>query len=233
MKNIVGLILARGGSKRIQKKNLKNLYDKPLIAWTIKTALESNIFSDLIVSTDDHDIAEVAKKYGANIPWLRPQNLATDRSPSINSVLHAIDMLEKQRRFPDGLMLLQPTLPFRSVSTIHNSIDLFVHNKNKSVISFNEIDSKPEWCFRVKYNRISPLMGWNNIIKRSQDIPQTLQINGLIYLASPDVIKKEKSFLFSRSTPLITDDKTESLDIDTEEDFILAEKIAAERFSKN
>ena len=116
---VIGLITARGGSKDIPRKNVKLLAGKPLIAWSIEAALRSRGLSRLIVSTDDEEIAEVSAKWGAEVPFIRPAELATDDSPHIEAVKHAIDwLLENENAYPDYIMTLQPTSPLRSSSDI-------------------------------------------------------------------------------------------------------------------
>lgn len=224
MLNIVAVILARGGSKRIPNKNIKKLGNKPLIAWTIETAIFSEAFSRVIVSTDCVDVAKVALEYGAEVPWLRPLELATDNSPSIDAVLHATNWVSEQSMSVDGVMLLQPTSPFRTKKNILSAIELFEKNDCEPVVSFREARMFPEWCFRIENRKLLPLLGWDAVRKRSQDIDPTLELNGLIYLASPHYLNRNLSFLGPTTIPLICDEPKESIDIDTDEDWDIAEQ---------
>ena len=115
---ILALILARGGSKRIAGKNIRKLGGKPLIQWSIDVAKRTPEIDDILISTDDEVIAEVAINQGLSIPWLRPKELSTDTATSVDAALHALDWYEKQSGMVDGLLLLQPTSPFRKKSTI-------------------------------------------------------------------------------------------------------------------
>lgn len=225
MKNIIGLIPARKNSKRVKNKNTKNLGDKPLIAWTIDVARESEVLSDIIVSTDSKCIAEIAIKHGAKVPWLRPNHLAGDLSLTIDVVLNFLDKLEEENNLPDGILVLQPTSPFRSKQTIIDAVKIFSKDTTKSVVSFTKSKIIPEWCFRTQRNKISPLMGWKNLTKRSQDIKEVYELNGLIYLASPQFLRKYKSFLSSSTIPLNIKNQEESLDIDSNRDFEYAEML--------
>ena len=231
MTKILGLIPARKNSKRVLNKNTRILGDKPLLAWTIQTAKDSDLFSDILVSTDSNIISDIAISYGARSPWLRENYLSRDETKSIDVVLDIIKKLEKENNVPDAILLLQPTSPFRSINTILRAIETFKKNKLKSVVSFTKSKVNPEWCFRISNNSINPLMGWSNYDKRSQNIQSTYELNGLIYLATPNFLKKNKSFLNSQTIPLIVDDGIEVLDIDTEEDFNFAEKILRKNFT--
>jgi len=225
MLNIIGLILARGGSKRIPNKNIKYLGGKPLIAWTIETAILSKAFTKIVVSTDCAEIAQVALKYGAEVPWLRPAELSTDESLSIDAVLHAISWMSELCLNVDGVMLLQPTSPFRTKNTILSAINSFKMNNLNPVVSFDKASIFPEWCFRKESNGLSPILGWDAVKKRSQDIRPALQLNGLVYLASPQYLIQNLNFLGPSTLPLICDDPNESIDIDTIDDWMLAEQV--------
>ena len=125
MKNklkVICLINARGGSKSIPNKNIKNLMGAPLIAWTIKIAIASKSFSRIIVNTDSKKIAKISKKYGAEVPFYRPKNIATDKSKQIESVIYFVKKLIKLNANFDAVAILQPTFPLRTVSDIRKCI---------------------------------------------------------------------------------------------------------------
>ena len=203
MTNIIGLILARGGSKRIPKKNIKDLAGKPLISWTIETALLSHSFSRLLVSTDSDEIATISRLYGAEVPWLRPQELSHDSSLSIDAILHTISWLSEEKIDVDGVMLLQPTSPFRTIHTIQSCIKLFELNSFRPIVSFDQAPFVPEWCFRNIENQLSPLINWQVSRQRSQDIEPILLLNGLAYLATPHFLFTNRSFLGPSTIPYI------------------------------
>ena len=123
-KKLLAVIPARGGSERIPKKNILNLSGKPLISWTIEAALASKYIDDVVVSTDDNEIFTIAKKYGAKVPFIRPDKFSSNHASSISVVLHVIDFLQKVNESYDYIILLQPTSPLRTVKNIDNQFPL-------------------------------------------------------------------------------------------------------------
>lgn len=222
---ILGLIPARGGSKRLPGKNLKKLGGLPLIAWTIRAALESRVFVDVLVSTDDPEIAEVSKSYGALVLSLRPSRLATDEASSIDVAIHALNQYEDAHFSVDGLMLLQPTSPFRSSNTINDAANKFKSSGGKSVVGVSSAESHPAWCFYIDNEHLIPVLGSDQLTSRSQDLRPAFVVNGTIYLTSPKSLRESKSFITSESSPLIISNVAESIDIDTEFDWLLANAI--------
>ena len=136
-KTILGLIPARGGSKGLPRKNIRPLLGKPLIAWTIEQALASEYLDRVVVSTDDEKIAEISRKYGAKVPFMRPKESAADEARRIDVVLHAIDWMEKNDNSYDLIMLLQPTSPLRTSEDIDKAIKLFISKKADSLFLIN------------------------------------------------------------------------------------------------
>ena len=132
---ILALIPARSGSKRLKDKNILDLGGKPLINWSIEQALGVASIFDVVVSTDSQKIAEISREAGASVPWLRPNNLSTDSTSTVDVAIHALNWYESQVSTVDGLLLLQPTSPFRSKETIEKAIDIFRISKQKSVVS--------------------------------------------------------------------------------------------------
>lgn len=150
MNTILGLIPARGGSKGIPRKNIKLLAGKPLIAWTIEAALDSSCFARLIVSTDDAEIASVARQYGAEVPFLRPAELASDAASSMDVVLHGLDWLAQAAQSLPGLvMLLQPTSPLRTPEDIQAAITLQTEKNAEAVVSVCEAAHPVQWLRRL------------------------------------------------------------------------------------
>lgn len=221
---VIALIPARGGSKRLPGKNIKLLAGVPLIGWTIQTAQASACFVDVLVSTDDQHIADVARQYGANVPWLRPSELATDTASSIDVVLHAIDAWENAHGSADAVMLLQPTSPFRSVESIKRAVKLFDSTRGcRPVVSVCQAASHPAWCFRTTPFGIEPYLGWDRVHVRSQDLEPAWTLNGAIYLSSVNRLRQERSFLAPDTQALVIDNFNESIDVDTFEDFAKCE----------
>ena len=224
---ILALIPARRGSKRVPGKNIRLLGGKPLINWTINAANNIPEISDILVSTDDPLIEEVSKKAGAYIPWLRPKILATDTAKSVDVAIHALDLYESVHGLVDGLLLLQPTSPFRTKETIKESIRLFIENSGRTVISVSTCDSSPMWMFKINEKKLIPLINKCGLDMRSQDLEPTYFINGSIYLITPNLLRANKSFFDPKAAPLIISSKVEAVDIDSEWDFKLAEFIVS------
>ncbi len=226
---ILGLIPARGGSKRLPGKNIRPLAGIPLIAWTIRSALASGVFSEVLVSTDDPAIAEAAICHGASVPWMRPAELATDTATSMDVVLHALSVCESSRGVTfDSLMLLQPTSPFRSVETILRAEELHLRSGLQPIVSICAAKAHPEWCFRMAHDgNLRRYLGDEPPLTRSQDLPPAYQINGAVYLATTDDLRQERSFVSSRTKGLVVPRLEENIDIDDDSDWQLAECLAA------
>lgn len=220
---ILALILARGGSKRLPRKNIRLLGGKPLIAWSIDVAKDISEICDILVSTDDSAIAKVSKKAGAIVPWLRPAELATDTASSVDASLHALEWYEAKNGRVDGLLLLQPTSPFRTKETVHKGIELFKNNGKQTVIGVSTIHAHPMWSLKIEGDYLVPLFSNYNIEKRSQDLPDVYIPNGCFYLISPFELKLRYSFLGDKPIPLIIKSQKEAIDIDCEWDFKVAE----------
>jgi CMP-N,N'-diacetyllegionaminic acid synthase len=222
---ILALITARGGSKRLPGKNIRTLGGKPLVVWSIDVVRNIPQICDILVSTDDPAIASICKEAGAYVPWLRPSELASDKASSVDAALHALDWYETEKGAVDGLLLLQPTSPFRTKRNIQKGIDLFYKNALRPVLGVSPIRDHPMWSLKIEGNCLVPFMQEHGIGIRSQDLPDAYVVNGSFYLISPKELYMKKSFLGANAVPLIVDVPHESLDIDTEWDFMLAEII--------
>lgn len=220
---ILALITARGGSKRLPGKNIRSLGGKPLIVWSIDAAKNNSEICDILISTDSIDIAAVCKEAGAYVPWLRPNELATDAASSVDVALHALDWYETEKGNVDGILLLQPTSPFRSKVTIQHGIELFSKHGYKPVLGVSPTHAHPMWSLRSEGDYILPFMKEHGLEKRSQDLPQAYAVNGSFYLISPTELRASRNFLGAETVPLIIESKQEAIDIDTEWDFKLAE----------
>ena len=219
---ILALIPARGGSKRLPGKNVKLLGGKPLINWSIESASGIPQICDILVSTDDATIAAVAREAGAFVPWLRPEELASDEATSIDVALHALNWYESNRGSVDGLLLLQPTSPFRSKETILKGIKLFEEFALKPVVSVSTSQSHPMWTFKQEGNFIVPFMDQHKLNTRSQELPLAYSPNGVLYLASPLHLRNERSFVGLSSIPQYISSLKEAIDIDSRIDFEFA-----------
>lgn len=229
-KKILAVIPARGGSKLVPKKNIKNLGGKPLIAWTIKEALDSKYIDNVVLSSDDDEIIEVAKKYGCNVPFKRPVELAADETPSIVVVLHAIERMDEY----DYVVLLQPTSPFRTAKDIDSSIELCMKKEAVSCVSLTEATENPNWMYFLddKMNMLSVLD--EDLRLQRQKLATVYKLNGAIYIVQRDWVLKHQKFVDRQiSVGYIMSGKN-SLDIDEEEDFRKAEQhLIGEKLNNN
>lgn len=225
---LLALIPARAGSKRVPNKNIRALGGKPLISWSIEATRGIPEIVDVLVSTDSPDIAKIAVENGALVPWLRPAELSTDTATSMVVCLHAVDWYENENGPIDGLILLQPTSPFRTSESIRKGIAIFCENSTKSVVSFSPAESHPMWCYRADGNSMVPFVQDADRQVRSQDLPAAYVINGGLYIASPSYLRLNGSFIGGETVPLITVNAHESLDIDTEWDWKVAETCVIE-----
>lgn len=223
---ILALIPARGGSKRLPGKNIRPLGGKPLIVWSIETARELSGCYPVMVSTDDPEIASIARAAGAMVPWLRPAELAGDTSGSVDVALHALDWYEERNGQVDGLLLLQPTSPFRSRDSMEKGLRLFEQGAGAAVIGVVPAATHPMWAFQVAGGRLKPYLAENGLKVRSQDLPEAFSISGSFYLIDPSVLRTERTFFAGDPLPLFLEAR-ESIDIDTLDDFRLAEAMLA------
>ena len=216
----IALIPARGGSKGIPRKNIKLFNSKPLIYWSIQTALNSNYVDRVIVSTDDEEIAEVAKSYSAEVPFLRPKKFASDQSPGIDPVIHALENIPNV----DNILLLQPTSPFRETKHIEEIFQLSAKYNSDSVVSISLFKKHVDMFFYL--NDKKKLTAYNDKIKSlpRQQYQNIYTLNGSLYLSTKDSLCTNKSFVTPKTIGYVMSDKY-SLDIDTQLDWDLAEFI--------
>jgi len=224
---MIALIPARGGSKGLPGKNIKLLNGKPLISYAIDSALKVKTIDRVIVNTDDPEIAEVAKKYGAEVPFLRPDALASDTANAIDVYLHFIDYIESENYSCESLIILQPTSPLRSAVHIQEAIELFREKQASSVISFTKEQHPVFWHKYInEQGKITPLFEKDHVVNR-QELPVTYYPNGAIFIFDIAFLKK-KNYYGEETYGYLMSNKN-SIDIDTQEDFDYAEFI----FSKS
>lgn len=219
---ILALIAARGGSKRLPGKNIRVLGGKPLIVWSIDAARGIPEICDILVSTDDPAIAAVCSEAGAYVPWLRPEGLATDTASSVDVALHALDWYEAEKGPVDGLLLLQPTSPFRTKKTVRKGIELFSRNGQQYVLGVSPTHTHPMWALKMEGGYLVPFMPEHGLEMRSQDLLPAFVVNGSFYLISPAELRACRSFVGIKTIPLLIESPQEALDIDTEWDFKMA-----------
>lgn len=214
---ILGLIPARGGSKGVPRKNVRRLAGKPLIAWTIEAAFSSAVIERVVVSTDDQEIREVSAEWGADVPFIRPPQLAGDETPGIDVVRHALEQLPEF----DTVVLLQPTSPLRTADDIAAAVALYVESGRRHCIAMSDTVDPPHWSYYVEGTRLRPVLG-ERIPQRRQDLPRVVTVNGAIYVADARRLEQSGSFLEADMVPYLMP-RERSVDIDTEFDFQLCE----------
>lgn len=215
--NIIAIIPARGGSKGIPQKNIIDLGGLPLLAWSIRVARAAKVLDEVYVSTDDDEIAKIAKEYGARVPFLRPKELATDKATTVDAISHFILKLKMENNCPDIVVLLQPTQPFRSVETIIKAIEAYKLT-GSGVVSVSRVAEHPVLMryFDKSTSVLTRLLGNVNSTVRRQDFSEVCRVNGAVYVNSVEDYLQKKS-LNDNPIGVITTE-LEGVDIDTLDD---------------
>ena len=227
-KKILAIIPARGGSKRLPKKNIKDLFGKPLIAWSIESTRESKYIDNTILSSDSQEILDVAKKYGAHTPFKRSEELAQDDTRSIDVVIDALKYYKDENY--DCVILLQPTSPLRDVEDINNAIEHFFNKDATSVIGVCEVEHSPLWS-----NTLDDTLSMDDFLddkynnSRSQDLPTYYRINGAFYMSKVESVMRDETFFIKKDIYAYKMSQEHSVDIDTFHDFITAESILKQK----
>ncbi|ELA3116368.1 cytidylyltransferase domain-containing protein [Vibrio vulnificus] len=223
---ILAITPARGGSKRLPGKNIKNLNGKPLIQWTIDAALAVQEIARVMVTTDCDEIAEIAKQAGAEVPFIRPPELATDTSSSTDVIRHALDFYRAEGEEFDFVLLLQPTSPIRSADDIRHAIEQLKAHTADAVVSVCPCDHSPLWANTLPDDRSMADFIRHEVSQlRSQDLPDYYRINGAIYLTKVSRFYQENSLFLSSNIFAYVMDNESSVDIDHELDFLIAETV--------
>lgn len=216
---VLAIIPARAGSKRVKNKNIRELGGKPLITWSIEAAKESKYIDHIYVSTDSEKIQEFASKNNVDSKPLRSVELASDTASSVDVVVEAINLKSGY----DLIVLLQPTSPLRKANHIDEALELYCKKKANSVISVCESEAHPSWCAPIGENLSLEKLVKNVQAKRSQDLEKTYRLNGAIYIKDIESFKSDRSLLAMENSFAYIMSKSSSVDIDTEEDFRLAD----------
>ena len=213
-KNLLALVPARGGSKRLKRKNILPFSGEPLIAWTIKAGLESPFVDRLIVSTEDPEIAKVSIKCGADVPFTRSLELATDATETIDVVFDVLKTLENVGERFEYLLLLQPTSPLRTADHINEAIELLLAKKADSVIGVCEVDHPVEWTATIP-DDLSMNGFFSDAPKttRSQNYLKRYRINGAIYLVRISRLFSEGSLFLKSGAYAYKMDRLHSIDL--------------------
>ena len=221
---IIAVIPARGGSKRIPRKNIKLFSGKPIIAWSIEAAIKAKIFDKIIVSTDDDEIANIAIKYGASVPFLRPEKLADDFTGTNSVVKHVIKFLNSNEKNVDYACCIYATAPFLKARYIRQGYNAIIENKIKFAFSVTTFPFPAQRAIRItKESRIEPI--WPEFIQdRSQDLEEAFHDAGQFYWGTAEAFLNEDNMYVNNSYP-ITLPRFLTQDIDTDEDWLQAELI--------
>lgn len=223
---ILAVVTARGGSKRLPGKNIRKLAGRPLVVWSIDIAKNIPDICEILLTTDDPEIAAIGLEAGATVPWLRPPNLATDSATSVDVALHALDWYELQKGPVDGILLLQPTSPFRTRNTLLRGIELFKAGGEQPVLGVSPNHIHPSRILQIEGDCLVPFMANRVANENSSNGLQTYAANGSFYLISPTDLRAHRSMVGVKPRPLLAELPQEALDIDFEWDFQMAELIA-------
>lgn len=233
--NILALIPARGGSKGLPKKNIIPLAGKPLIAWTIEQALECRYIDKLVVSTDDEEIAKISKYYGAEVPFLRPKELAKDDSPTSETIKHAIKWFEEKNEYFDIIVLLEPTSPLRSKDDLDNALELFCKNldKSDSLISVGKVHLENPYIMKsIKDGCVRPFIEQERTFFQRQMLPEAYFPYGVIYATKVSAFKEKETFYQERTIPYFIE-RWQNYEIDDYYDLLCTEAILESRLEED
>lgn len=217
----LAVITARGGSKRIPRKNIRDFCGKPIIAYSIETALESNCFDEVMVSTDDDEIAELSKKYGAKVPFMRSAETSNDFATTADVLCEVVNEYQKRKITPEYLCCLYPTAPFVTVDNLKSAFDQLQKNEMDVVFPVVQFSFPIQRALRLKNNEVS-FMYSEYALTRSQDLEPAYHDAGQFYWIQTKFFMKNKS-LVSKKTGVIILPEWRVQDIDNVDDWILAE----------
>jgi CMP-N-acetylneuraminic acid synthetase len=223
----LAIIPARSGSKRVPDKNTTLLGGMPLIAHTIKAAASSRKIDRTVVSTDSEQIARIAREWGGDVPFLRPPEIAGDASPAIETILHAVNTIERDGCRVDAVVLLQPTSPFRTAAHIDAALDLFESSGADTVTSIRELSEHPYWCWTIKDGDFKPYFSKDHMSMGRETLPPAFIENGAIFVVRRSLVAKNTIY-GERIVPYLMS-RESSLDIDTLDDLRLAEFLLEKR----
>lgn len=221
----IAIIPARSGSKGLKDKNIKILKDKPLIAYTIEAAKKANLFDEIIVSTDSEKYAQIAKKWGAKVPFLRSEDLSTDTASSWDVVKDVIWYYRRRGKQVDTIALLQPTSPLRTSEDIIEGYELLNLNNANAVVGVCQVDYSPLWCNTLPEDKLLKNFLSGELIETPrQKLPKYYRINGALYIVKTEYLMVTKNIYEDECYALVMS-KRNSIDIDDLMDFIVAETL--------
>lgn len=217
----VAIIPARGGSKRIPRKNIRNFAGRPMIAWSIEAALQSGAFNDVIVSTDDEEIAEIALLYGASVPSLRPAHLSGDSAPLMPALRYHLENLASPADFA---CCVYATAPFVTPLSLAAAMQKLSESDAEFILAATPFDYPVQRSLRLTSDKLLCFAEPENALKRSQDLEQHFHDAGQFFAGRSTALMQHTAVVFGRCLPFIVD-REGAVDIDTEEDWRFAEKL--------
>lgn len=225
----LGLIGARGGSKGVPRKNLIDLAGRPLISYTFSEALKSKLLDRVVLTTDDAEIANLARSMGVEAPFLRPDYLATDTALMADVIAHALDWLKTGQNYsPDAILLLQPTSPLRRVQHIDEALSLYQSENADSLIALSEPQEHPWDMVYFEDGRMKFALDKYEDLTNRQTYKSFYYINGAIYITRRELFAAHKNFWGGKIVPYYMD-TLDSIDVDTEADLIIADGLLRRR----
>lgn len=228
-KRILAVIPARGGSKGLPRKNIRLLNGKPLISYTIEAALHSQLIDRVLVSTEDQEIADISRTFGAEVPFMRPEDLADDASSTIEVIKHTVNWLKENEHYqPDLICLLQCTSPLRNSKDIDGTISKLFATGMDAAVSICEAEINPYWTNVLHENKLEYFIPEGKSILRRQDLPKVYRLNGAVYVIKTEKFLEENTLEPDNITGYIMEN-INSIDIDDKIDFDLAELIIQAR----
>lgn len=224
---LLALIPARGGSKGVPGKNIRLLGGKPLLWYSYEVARISGLFSEIVLSTEDENIADVGKKIGMMVPFIRPSHLANDSAKSIDVVNHALTCMQEMGYHYDAVVLLQPTSPFRRKNLIADAALLIKERAADSLVSVRKVPHQynPHWVFEASDDyTLQIATGERELISRRQNLPDAYYRDGQIYITKTEVLRERNAFIGNKLTYILNEYAGSAVNIDTQEDWQIAEQ---------
>lgn len=227
--NNLAIIPARSGSKEVKDKNIRQINGKPLLAYTIENALQSKYIDEVMVSTDSYIYSDIAKSYGAKVPFLRSEVNSSDVAKTIDTIIEVLNEYEKLKIIFDNVIILQPTSPLRTSKNIDSAFKLFYEKRADSIVSVCKCEHSPIWSnILPEDGNLYEFISDEKILRR-QELENYYRLNGAIYISKIDILKKERSFYGKKSYAYVME-QFESVDIDTELDFLYTEFLIKTHF---
>lgn len=218
---VLAIITARGGSKRIPRKNIKEFCGKPIMAYSIEAAKKSGVFDTVMISTDDEEIAEIGKKFGGEVPFYRSEKTSNDFATTTDVLMEVIDEYDKRGEHFDVLCCIYPTAPFVTSERLKEAVQSLLNSDADTLIPVVPFSYPPQRALIINDGKLE-MKYPENIVARSQDLEKHYHDVGQFYVLRVDAFKKNKNLLLGNILPLVMDEM-EVQDIDTEEDWKLAE----------